>query len=78
MKTYLIDWGQDADAPRFALLQTRDLDRALLELDADIGEPETVTELKLPYNPDTGLRYAEFAPFEGPSVFVDAPPASPE
>ena len=59
MKTYLIDWGQNANPPRFALLQARDLDRALLELDADIGEPESVTELKLPRDPCTELRYAE-------------------
>lgn len=59
MKTYLVDWGLDANGARYALLQTSNIERALLDLDADIGEPESVTELKLPRDPCTNLRYTE-------------------
>lgn len=59
MKIYLVDWGLDAYGARYALLQTSNIERALLELDADIGEPESVTELKLPRDPCTELRYVE-------------------
>jgi hypothetical protein len=57
MKTYIIDWGANANGGRFALIQASSMGKAFWEADS-IGSPFDIAELRIPKDQD-GVRYAE-------------------
>jgi hypothetical protein len=57
MKTYIIDWGKNANGGRFAIIQAVNIERAFWDADS-IGFPFKIAELKIPKDPD-GVRYVE-------------------
>ena len=59
MKTFLIDWGENCNGARFALVQAKDLSHAVWETDR-IGGYFNIAELKIKRNEDE-VRYLEIA-----------------
>lgn len=57
MKTFVIDWGANANGGRYALVQAKDESDAFDVADS-IGSPSHIAELKIPKNID-GDRYME-------------------
>jgi|AACY02.7.fsa_nt_gi hypothetical protein len=59
MKTYIIDWGEESNGGRYALIQARSFDEAWWDADA-IGGPFHIAELKIPRGaPERRGRYME-------------------
>jgi len=59
-KTYVIDWGIEANGGRFALIQAPSISKAWMDADM-VGCPERIAELVLkPFDYDGGdMRYVE-------------------
>ena len=72
MKTYLIDWGENCNGERYALIQSRNIQEAFFDADS-IGSPHRIAELKIPiYSEEEGVRYLEIEspekPYEGKTI----------
>jgi hypothetical protein len=57
MKTFLVDWGENANGGRFALVQAASMEKAFWDADS-IGSPFSISELRIPKDTD-GIRYVE-------------------
>ena len=57
MKTFLVDWGENANGGRFALVQATSIEKAFWDADS-IGSPFSISELRIPKDTD-GIRYVE-------------------
>ena len=57
MKTFLVDWGENANGGRFALVQATSMGKAFWDADS-IGSPFFISELRIPKDTD-GIRYVE-------------------
>jgi hypothetical protein len=57
MKTFLVDWGENANGGRFALVQATSMEKAFWDADS-IGSPFSISELRIPKDTD-GIRYVE-------------------
>ena len=73
LKTFIIDWGENSNGGRYALIQAKSLDDAWFDADM-IGGCFQITELKLKVQQigDATIRYMEFdaidKPFRGETV----------
>jgi len=65
MRTYIIDWGKDANGARYALVQAKSLRQAWLDIDCTIGEPENIKPLRIPKS-WMDIRYLEIESPEDP------------
>ena len=68
MKTFIVDYGEDSQGGRFALVQSSCLEGALRTAD-DVGSPFKIAELKIKSIRHVG-RYIEISndPFYGPKI----------
>jgi hypothetical protein len=57
MRTFLLDWGENANGGRFALVQATSMEKAFWDADS-IGSPFSISELRIPKDTD-GIRYVE-------------------
>ena len=68
MKTFIIDWGDNANGSRFALIQATNITRAFWDADC-IGSPFKIAELRIPLD-DELIRYTEISPSATPYAGV--------
>lgn len=63
MKMFICDWGKSSQGGRYGLIQADNIDDAFFTADA-IGEPERITELRIPFDEDAGYCIEIDAPSE--------------